>query len=167
MVSLVCDPTRVDFPTPHYAWHHSPAATAAALHLVTDFLSGEPLMERLEDLLSALPLPITSDRLLATRARRILEECFAEPLSVERVACVLGVHRVYLARVFRLQWHCSPREYVQGLRLRAAAHALASTKRPLADIAFDAGFADQAYMSRTFARRMGIAPAAFRRLVQK
>lgn len=167
IVSLDCDAATLDFPLPHHVWHHSTTATGAAMRLVTRFLAGEAsLDERLDDFLAALPSPVTSNRLLAERARRLLEECFTEPLSVERVAQIVGVHRVYLARVFRLQWRCSPREYVQRLRVRAAANALASTNRPLADIAFDSGFADQAYMSRTFARTVGITPAAFRRLAQ-
>ena len=50
-------------------------------------------------------------------------EQHAESLeAAQHVAHDLGVHRVYLARVFRLQFGCSPREYVQHLRVRAAAH---------------------------------------------
>lgn len=166
ILSLSCDPRGLDIPLPHYAWDCSTAATAAAMHLVRQFTSGEPWTEALDELLSALPSPIASDRPLATRAGRMLEECFTEPLGIERVARILGVHRVYLARVFRLQWRCSPREYVRALRVRAAANALASTRRPLPDIAFDTGFADQAHMSRTFTRAVGITPAAFRRMAQ-
>jgi AraC-like DNA-binding protein len=166
IVSLDCDPALLEVPLTDHLWHRSTAATAAALRLVSHFLDGTLVAETVDDLLGALPSPITSNRLLAARAGRLLEECFTEPLSVERVAQILGVHRVYLARVFRLQWRCSPREYVRHLRVRAAAHALASTRRPLSDIAFDSGFSDQAYMSRTFARTVGITPAAFRRLTQ-
>jgi len=166
IVSLDCDPALLDFPLSEHLWHRSTAATAAALRLVSQFLDGTLAEETVEELVGALPSPVTSNRPLAARAARLLDECFTEPLSVERVARILGVHRVYLARVFRLQWRCSPREYVRHLRVRAAAHALASTERPLSDIALDSGFSDQAYMSRTFARAVGMTPAAFRRLVQ-
>lgn len=166
ILSLDCDPARLEALTPAYAWHRSAASTAAALRLARRFLAGEALAEAMDDFLSVLPSPEMRDRPLAIRARRLLEESFTEPLGVERIAAILGVHRVYLARVFRLQWRCSPREYVQQLRVRAAADALASTKRPLSAIALDCGFADQAYMSRTFTRSVGMSPAAFRRLVQ-
>jgi AraC family transcriptional regulator len=166
IVSLDCAPGDLEFPPPGHVWHRSAAATAAALRLVSQFLGGALSAETVDDFAGALPLPITSNRALAVRAGRLLEECFTEPLSVERVAQIVGVHRVYLARVFRLEWSCSPREYVQRLRVRAAAHALASTRQPLSEIALDAGFSDQAYMSRVFFRTMGMTPAAFRRLAR-
>jgi AraC family transcriptional regulator len=138
----------------------------AATRLIEHLLHAKPLEDDVDDLLATIPSPVTADRRLARRACGILDECFREPLSIRRLAQELGVHRVYLARVFRLQWDCSPRDYVQRMRVRAATGALASTRRALAEIALDAGFADQSHMTRIFRRRMGITPAAFRRLAQ-
>jgi AraC-like DNA-binding protein len=52
------------------------------------------------------------------------------------------------------------------VRARAVAHRLASTARALAEIALEAGFSDQAHMSRVFLRRMGVTPGAFRRIAR-
>lgn len=166
IVCLDADPSRVDVPFPRYAWHRATEATAAAVRLAHGFLDGTGIDEDLDDLLAAIPSAITPDRALATRAARALEDSFAHPPGIEDLAANLGVHRVHLARVFRLQWRCSPRDYIQQLRVRAAAHGLASTARALAEIAFETGFSDQAHMSRVFRRRMGMTPAAFRRFAR-
>lgn len=166
IVCLDTDASGLDFPLPGYAWHRTVPTMTAAMRLIERLLQAKPLEDDVDDLLAIIPSPVTADRRLARRACRILDECFREPLSVRRLAQDLGVHRVYLARVFRLQWDCSPRDYVQRLRVRAATGALASTGRALAEIALEAGFADQSHMTRIFRRRMGITPAAFRRLAQ-
>ncbi len=162
---IICLDTTAgdDLPLRGYAWHRLGAATNAAMRVAKRFLGGEDVAEDVDDLVGALPSPITTDRVIATRAARMLEEAFP---AVPQVARELGVHRVYLARVFRLQWGCSPREYVQQLRVRAAAHRLGSTAAPLADIALDSGFSDQPHMNRVFLRCMGLTPAAFRRMAR-
>lgn len=52
---------------------------------------------------------------------------------------------------------------VPGPRLRAAADRLASTDLPLARIACETGFADQAHLTRALRRETGLTPAALRR----
>lgn len=162
---IVCLDTTAgaELPFRGYAWHRINAATSIAMRVTKRFLGGEDVAADVDDLVGALPSRIGTDRVIATRAARMLEEAFP---VMPRLARELGVHRVYLARVFRLQWQCSPREYVQQLRVRAAAHRLASTKHALAEIALDSGFSDQPHMNRVFRRCMGLTPAAFRRLAR-
>ena len=166
IICIDADPARVEVPFDRYAWHRTPAASAMGMRVARKFLGGSAEIDDIDDLLGAIPSAVTANRVIATRAARVLDESFVQPPSVEQLAADVGVHRVYLARVFRTQWQCSPREYIQHLRVRAAAHALASTTRALAEIALEAGFSDQAHMSRLFLRRMGVTPAAFRRLAR-
>jgi AraC family transcriptional regulator len=166
IVCIDVQPQCLDLPFDRYAWHRTAGATAAALRMTRCFFAGEDASDDLDDLLAMLPSRVAADRVLATRAARAIEETFPHPASVSELAADLRVHRVYLARVFRLQWGCSPREYVQQLRVRAAAHDLASTTRALAGIALDSGFSDQSHMNRAFLRRMGVTPAAFRRIAR-
>jgi AraC-like DNA-binding protein len=159
IICIDVDPSCVDLPFRAYAWHRT--NTPIAMRLARHFLAGD-----VDELLGALPSAITRDRVIATRAARALDETFAGPRDLAALANDLGVHRVYLSRVFRMQWGCSPREYLQDIRARAAAHRLASTARALADIALETGFSDQAHMSRVFLRRVGMTPMAFRRLAR-
>jgi AraC family transcriptional regulator len=98
--------------------------------------------------------------------RRLLDLLHArsdEPLRVSALAHEVGVHPVYLARVFRKRLHGTIGEYVRWLRLARSIEAMRHRGRPLADIALEAGFYDQAHFSRTFRSGLGRSPAAYRR----
>lgn len=164
IVCLDADPRAIDLAPRMYGWHRRGATISAAVRLAKRFFAGEDLDGAADDLVATLQEPSIAERALAIDAARMLEATFTGSVSIEAIASELGVHRVYLARVFRAQWGCSPREYLQHVRVRAAAHRLASTARPLADIAVDSGFSDQAHMSRIFGRSIGATPAQFRRL---
>lgn len=156
----------IDGPAPElelggYAWHRGDAVTRAALQLAHRFFDGRDAAEDLDELFAALTPRSCRDHVLATRAAKIIEETFAGPRTIARE---LHVHPVHLARVFRARWDCTPREYLQRMRVRNAAHRLASSRAPLAEIALDAGFSDQAHMTRVFGRMTGLTPAAMRRL---
>lgn len=86
-----------------------------------------------------------------------------EPLRVSTLAHEVGVHPVYLARVFRKRLHGTVGEYVRWLRLARSMEAMRLRGRSLADIALEAGFYDQAHFSRTFRSGVGRSPAAYRR----
>jgi AraC family transcriptional regulator len=147
-----------------YAWHRSDAATTAGLRVARQFVEGVDLTDALDELFAALAPRPYRDHALAVRAAQTLDDSYAEPVSLRDLAADLRVHPVWLARAFRARWSCAPREYLQRVRVRAAAQCVTSSRRPLADIALDCGFSDQAHMTRLFARVLGITPSAMRRL---
>jgi AraC-like DNA-binding protein len=48
-----------------------------------------------------------------------------------------------------------------------AARRLADTDQPLAEIALACGFCDQSHLTRTFRRRTGLTPGAWRRAARE
>jgi transcriptional regulator GlxA family with amidase domain len=164
IICLDADPRGLDISLDKYAWHRNASVTAAAMRVAVGHLQSRDIGQDVDDLLAALAP--ANDSAIATKAARALDEQFADAVSVDALARGLGVHRVYLARVFRARWGCSPREYLQRVRLRAVADGLTTTSRALADLALDAGFSDQAHMSRIFARTFRTTPAAFRRMAR-
>lgn len=96
------------------------------------------------------------------RAEAMLRDRFAEPLKLAEIARVAGVHQVYLARVFRRFRKCSVGEYIRRLRVEYAIDRLQQSEMPLADIALQAGFADQSHFTRVFKAQTGITPARYR-----
>jgi AraC family transcriptional regulator len=147
-----------------YGWHRSPATTAAAMRFVRDHLCAADLTDASTELLASLAECVARDRGTALRAARILEERFSTALSLGAVAEELRVHPVYLSRVFRAQWDCTPSQFLMKLRVRDAARALSTSGEPLSGIAVDCGFSDQPHFTRSFRRVMGMTPAEFRRL---
>ena len=102
------------------------------------------------------------------RVRRVVAEArerFAERLSLRALAAGVGLHPVYLARLFRRR----PRRERGRLRPRASASRRSCTEDPrarsdlpLASIALEGGFSDQAHLTRVFHAEVGTTPAAFR-----
>lgn len=87
---------------------------------------------------------------------------FRRKLSLREIAAAAGVHPVHVCRSFPRRYGMTLGDYVRALRIDYAARELMATRRPIAGIALDAGFASQSHMTRHFRARMGIAPAAYR-----
>lgn len=92
----------------------------------------------------------------------LLRARFAENLALADLAAAVGVHAVHLARVFRKFHGCTVGEYVRQLRIEYASRQLSTTDEALAEIAANAGFADQSHFSRTFKQQTGMLPTEFR-----
>ncbi len=100
-------------------------------------------------------------RWLSKVVDRLHGDITAEPTNGE-LAAEAGVHPVHLATVFRRFHHQTIGDYVQQLRVERAIDLLKRRSLSLTDIAYECGFADQPHFTRTFKRRMGLTPGAFR-----
>jgi AraC family transcriptional regulator len=94
----------------------------------------------------------------------LLHESFRSPVRLPALAAQLGVEPDRLARAFRATQGCSMATYVRRLRLEWVAHRLATSVDPIAALALEAGFADQAHLSRQFHAAFGVTPRRFRAL---
>jgi len=97
------------------------------------------------------------------RALELLHAEFRRDLRVSHVAAEIGIHPVHLARVFRRICRQTPGEYVQRLRVRFAAEKLALPGEAIAQIAAEAGFADQSHLARVFKKYTRMTPGTFQR----
>jgi AraC family transcriptional regulator len=101
----------------------------------------------------------------ATRAYEAVMDGSSEGgLRIGDVAAEIGVHPVHLARVFRKAWGCSPGELLRWRRTDRAAELLRETTRTAAQIAQEVGFVDQSHLTHAFRTRIGLTPAAYRRV---
>ena len=98
------------------------------------------------------------------RVDEYLHEHHADSIRLDEVAAIAGVHGAHLNRAFRAVHGCSIGEQVRRLRVESAAQSLIHSSIPIAQIAVDAGFADQSHFSRVFTRILGMTPARYRRL---
>jgi len=120
------------------------------------------------ELVAATQGPISSKACPAWlhRARNLLEECYREQLRLAGVAAAVDVHPVYLTRCFRTHFGTTPGEYLRARRLREAAALLTRTSMPIAELALEIGFADQAHLTHRFSAAYGISPGVYRRRTQ-
>lgn len=92
-----------------------------------------------------------------------LVDLFARPgATLAGVARAAGVSPRSLQRQLARAGQPSPDHWIGLARARRAARAL-STGEPLAQIAADAGYADQPHMTRAFRRWFGVTPGRLRR----
>ena len=112
------------------------------------------------------PLPKPGPEPRAVRlALDILAARHAENVSLAELARATGLSPWHLARAVSDSTGLPPHAHLLAHRLRAARRALAGPDR-LADIAAATGFADQSHLTRAFARRYGLTPGAYRKIVQ-
>lgn len=95
-------------------------------------------------------------------ARDLLDARFREPLTLRSIARGAGVHPVYFAAAFRRFYHRSVGEYLRWRRLEYVRGKLLDPELSLAEIALDAGFADQSHLTRNFKRLTGRTPGEYR-----
>ncbi|WP_367135970.1 MULTISPECIES: helix-turn-helix domain-containing protein [Streptomyces] len=84
------------------------------------------------------------------------------PLTVAQHAARHGMTPAELRAAVRRGAGCSPKDYLLNIRLGRAKELLAATELPVAAVARRVGYADPAYFSRLFTRRVGTAPVRFR-----
>jgi AraC family transcriptional regulator len=96
------------------------------------------------------------------RAVDLLHSSYKYELSVNRIACEVGVHPVHLSRVFRFHKRVSIPEFVHRLRVREACIRLADPDATITDVALSVGFADQSHLTRVFKQVTGVTPGVFR-----
>jgi AraC family transcriptional regulator len=84
-------------------------------------------------------------------------------LSCEALARLARLSVSYFARAFKCTFGCSPHVFLMRRRMERAQGLMLKTNAPLAQIALDCGFADQAHLSRLFLQFTGERPASWRR----
>ena len=98
---------------------------------------------------------------------RDLQEWLADhldaDLSVPALAARAHLSERHFARAFRAETLATPGAYVERLRVEGARLRLESTTAGLQEVARQCGFGTVETMRRAFHRRLGVAPAGYRR----
>jgi AraC family transcriptional regulator len=95
-------------------------------------------------------------------AEEFLHSRIGDSVGLSELAVAVGVNPAHLARVFRARYGISVGEYGRRLRLDWAAAEIARGDRSIAEIATEAGFADQSHFTRLFKRHVGTTPGRYR-----
>jgi len=99
---------------------------------------------------------------LAHRLRDLFEARLVDGVSLAEAGRVLGAHPGHLSRAFSSAFGLPPHRYLTSRRVDLARSLLVEGHRPAA-VAAQAGFHDQAHLTRHFRRVLGTTPARFAR----
>lgn len=95
--------------------------------------------------------------------RDTLHSVLDRPIGLAELADEHAINRGHLARTFKSRLGVSVGEYHRRVRVQAAAGRVLGSSDPIARVAHDTGFADQAHLTRAMRTLLGITPAALRR----
>ncbi len=87
---------------------------------------------------------------------------FREEITLDKMACDLGVSKYVLSRMFAKTFHCNFNKYVNGVRLNYVISALESTNVSITSICLDAGFESQRTFNRVFKEQYKMTPREYR-----
>jgi AraC-like DNA-binding protein len=98
---------------------------------------------------------------VAEGLRDLLDARLVEGITLAEAARILDVSPAHLVRSFTGRFGISPHRYLVGRRIDVA-RALVLEGQPIARIAADVGFHDQAHFTRHFRRHVGTTPGSYR-----
>jgi AraC-like DNA-binding protein len=135
----------------------------------------QDVMERdvkLEALYSELSRPKEEGRktvvtsLTEEKLERVLEflrENYTSDISREGLAAAIGMSGDHMSRMFKAYTGKKINDYINELRVEAAAEKLRTTDEKIIDIAFSVGFESLATFNRAFLKVKGVSPSNYRK----
>ena len=92
-----------------------------------------------------------------------IQEHYRQPITVSQLAQLSHMSDGHFCRLFKRYTFKTPVQYVNGVRLSAAADLLMESGRKELDIALETGFNSLSYFIGVFKQNMGCTPTEFRR----
>ena len=99
---------------------------------------------------------------VSSKALWYIESHLGEELSLDAIACAVGVSRFHLSRAFAISMGCSLAGYVRARRLSQAAKTLADGAPDILAVAIDSGYGSHEAFTRAFRQRFGLPPEQLR-----
>ena len=100
---------------------------------------------------------------VVSRAREYMEEFYAEELTLQRVADVVGISSSYLSSMFSQHLGCGFVDYLNKIRIDHACDYLKQNYFKTYEIAYKVGFRDEKYFSRVFKKVTGMTPSEYKK----
>ena len=100
------------------------------------------------------------------RVKRFVDEHYADPLPLSRVASVAGLERSYFSRYFHKKSGVCYRDWLNWLRVNRAIDLMNTRDLSITEIGFAVGFRDLRTFERAVDRCTGQCPKALKKRVQ-
>ena len=104
--------------------------------------------------------PASHGRFIAERARDYIRGTFPARFTLQALGELEGVSRYTVLRAFKARFEMTPHQYFRSLQIDSVKNGLVRGV-PLARLAFDSGFVDQAHMTKVFSLYVGTTPGRY------
>jgi len=111
--------------------------------------------------LALAPQPAGAERGAVRRAREYIEEHAERAVTLAELARVADLIASHLCWAFAAAVGMPPHAYQTQVRVARAKALLVAGRLPLAQVAREAGFANQSHLTRHFARLVGVTPGRY------
>jgi len=91
-----------------------------------------------------------------------MSEHMAEDFSLAQLAAKAGLSKFHFIRLFKNATGETPSRYHTHLRMDAARRLLRETKKSVAEVALDIGYANPSHFAKLFRRQTGLSPSDYR-----
>ncbi|MBN2161203.1 MAG: helix-turn-helix transcriptional regulator [Spirochaetes bacterium] len=150
-----------------------PALGALVINLIIIVLGGRDIYNRLRSMqhlydslksrIDKKPLSITDES--EEKLKRVIDfikENYRSDISREGLSEAVGMNPDYMSKLFKTYTGMKINEYINKLRIEAAAGHLASENAKIIDIAFSVGFDNIVSFNRSFKAIMDLTPSEYR-----
>lgn len=105
--------------------------------------------------------PLRHEHRAVSFVKDYLRAHYSDEVTLAELACLTKLSRFYLLHVFTKSEGLTPHDYQMSIRI-AKAKAVLLQGQPLAKVAAETGFADQAHFTRTFKKHTGVTPGKYK-----
>jgi AraC-like DNA-binding protein len=140
-------------------------AVTPLVHEVWASLPRHEILTRFKEETIGALLPAASPHALLSpivrRAKRIIDERFADPLTLDCLAAAVGRSKRQLASVFRQELAMTAHEYLTRVRLRRALDLIRNEEK-IEAVSLLVGYRSKKNLYHHFKTRVGLTPIAYR-----
>ncbi|SFD50461.1 AraC-type DNA-binding protein [Paenibacillus catalpae] len=96
------------------------------------------------------------------KVKEFVETNFAQKITIEDIARIVGLNRSYLCSLFKQQMNTSIQEYLIRMRIHKACEMMQNVELSIGDISRSVGYNDPLLFSKMFKRVKGTSPKHYR-----
>jgi AraC family transcriptional regulator len=104
-----------------------------------------------------------SERKNIASAIDFMHENLSNSFTLDDLARVANLSPYHFLRVFKAEVGKTPFEYLQYLKIEKAKQYLQHRNKSITDVCFESGFTNISHFTRTFSRKVGVTPSAYRK----
>jgi len=144
---------------------------ANLLNLIDSGAGTEALSSLLQDTAVNVSLKVNSFnnksiRVILRKAVDYVNEHFAQPITLNEVACHTFVTTFYISRMFKKELGTSFVDYLNNMRIEKAKELLKDVKYKSYEVAGLVGIPDPHYFSKLFKKHCGMTPSEYRETLE-